>query len=61
MVASILLGHFILLVGIRLYIGLLGSESVKIKTFLKSRKFKWIAASYILVAGSAIAVPFFFL
>jgi hypothetical protein len=54
---TIIFGHLLLLIGLRVWFGLFGSESPKVQAFLKLRKFKVIVLAYVVVVLSLIVVP----
>lgn len=59
-VIILLVGHFVLLIGLRLFFAMCHSKSINIHQFLHSTKFKCLIALYILFIATAITLPMVF-
>lgn len=56
----LLIGHLILLIGLRVFFAMCSSKSVDIHQFLHSRKFKYVIALYVLFVTAAVVLPMVF-
>ncbi|MGJ3494517.1 hypothetical protein PsalN5692_01728 [Piscirickettsia salmonis] len=59
-VFTLLLGHLVLMVGLRIFFGMYGSDSESMRAFLVSGKFKALVVFYFVFISCATVLPMVF-